>query len=56
MNALAGTTNLPEKPAGYLTDSDRSQAVGDDGISSGESEVSGDQFIFDFLFVYFVGW
>ena len=40
MNALAGTTNLPEKPTGYLTDSDQSQAVGDDGISSGGSEVS----------------
>ncbi|KAK7500822.1 hypothetical protein BaRGS_00008066 [Batillaria attramentaria] len=38
MNALAGTTNLPEKPAGYLTDSDQSQANGDDGISSGGSE------------------
>lgn len=38
MNALAGTTNLPEKPAGYLTDSDQSQAIGDDGISSGGSE------------------
>ena len=40
MNALAGTTNLPEKPTGYLTDSDQSQAIGDDGISSGGSEVS----------------
>lgn len=39
MNALAGTTNLPEKPTGYLTDSDQSHANGDDGISSGESEV-----------------
>lgn len=38
MNALTGTTNLPEKPTGYLTDSDQSQAVGDDGISSGGSE------------------
>jgi hypothetical protein len=40
MNALAGTTNLPEKPTDYLSDSDHFQAVGDDGISSGGSEVS----------------
>ena len=42
MNALSGTSGLPEKPHGYLTDSDTTHGDhgGDDGISSGGSEVS----------------
>lgn len=36
MNNLAGSSSLPEKPQGYLTDStDASHGAGDDGISSG---------------------
>ncbi|XP_067649227.1 polycystin-1-like protein 1 isoform X2 [Haliotis asinina] len=36
MNNLAGSSSLPEKPQGYLTDStDASNEAGDDGISSG---------------------
>lgn len=40
MNALTGSHGLPEKPACYLTDSDSMYGGGDDGISSGGSEVS----------------
>ena len=39
MNALTGTHSLPEKPPCYLTDSDCTYGGGDDGISSGGSEV-----------------
>ena len=39
MNALSGSHGLPEKPACYLTDSDCTYGAGDDGISSGGSEV-----------------
>ena len=38
MNALAGTSGLPEKPPLYLTDSDCTYTGGED-ISSGGSEV-----------------
>ena len=38
MNALAGTSNLPEKPPIYFTDSDGTYGVGEDAISTG-SEV-----------------
>jgi len=41
MNALTGGHSLPEKPACYLTDSDCTYGGGDDGISSGGSEVRG---------------
>ena len=40
MNALAGTSNLPEKPVVYFTDSDATYGPGDDSMSSGGSEVS----------------
>ncbi|XP_021343133.1 uncharacterized protein LOC110443309 isoform X2 [Mizuhopecten yessoensis] len=39
INALSGLHSLPEKPTGYLTDSDGTYGVGDDGISSGGSEM-----------------
>ncbi|XP_060086066.1 uncharacterized protein LOC132565443 [Ylistrum balloti] len=39
INALSGLHSLPEKPTGYLTDSDGTYGVGDDGISSGGSEI-----------------
>ena len=39
MNALTGTSNLPEKPPVYFTDSDTTYAYGEDAISSG-SEVN----------------
>lgn len=39
MNALTGSHGLPEKPTCYLTDSDSLYGGGDDGISSGGSEV-----------------
>ena len=42
MNALTGGSGLPEKPPVYFTDSDGTYAsygVGDDGLSSGGSEV-----------------
>jgi len=46
MNALAGGTNLPEKPEMFFTDSDTTYGgpgVGaEDGISSGGSEVLSD--------------
>jgi polycystin 1L1 len=39
MNALAGTSNLPEKPPIYFTDSDCTyNGNGDDGISTGSEE------------------
>lgn len=37
MNAISGSSNLPEKPPCYFIDSDVTYGVGDDGISSGES-------------------
>ena len=43
MNALAGTSNLPEKPPIYFTDSDGTYGLGEDAISTG-SEV-----LFSFL-------
>ena len=44
MNALTGSHGLPEKPTCYLTDSDSMYGGGDDGISSGGSEVSNSLF------------
>ena len=38
MNALTGSSSLPEKPPTYFTDSDCTYGTGDDGISSGGSE------------------
>ncbi|XP_055959145.1 polycystin-2-like [Patella vulgata] len=39
MNALSGSSALPDKPRTYFTDSDATQhIVGDDGISTGGSE------------------
>ena len=44
MNALSGLSSLPEKPPMYFTDSDTACGGGfpggDDGLSSGGSEVS----------------
>ena len=40
MNALAGTSNLPEKPPMYFTDSDATYPYGEDGASSGSSELN----------------
>ncbi|KAL3831269.1 hypothetical protein ACJMK2_023042, partial [Sinanodonta woodiana] len=40
MNALTGSHGLPEKPPCYFTDSDGTFGAGDDGISSGGSEVA----------------
>ncbi len=40
MNTLAGTCGLPEKPLVYFTDSDCTYGPGEDGISSGGSEVN----------------
>ncbi|XP_048754124.2 polycystic kidney disease protein 1-like 1 isoform X3 [Ostrea edulis] len=37
--ALSGSHGLPEKPTNYFTDSDGTYGAGDDGISSGGSEV-----------------
>lgn len=44
MNALLGLSGMPEKPLYYLTDSDATSddRVGDDGISSGGSEMRGE--------------
>lgn len=40
MNALTGSSGLPEKAPDYITsDSDCTYGTGDDGISSGGSEV-----------------
>lgn len=39
MNAITGTHGLPDKGPCYFTDSDCTYGVGDDGISSGGSEV-----------------
>lgn len=39
INSLYGSHGLTEKAAGYLTDSDTTYGGGDDGISSGGSEV-----------------
>lgn len=38
--ALSGSHGLPEKPTNYFTDSDGTYGAGDDGISSGGSEVN----------------
>ena len=46
MNALTGSHGLPEKPTCYLTDSDSMYGGGDDGISSGGSEVSNSLFLY----------
>ena len=57
MNALAGTSNLPEKPPIYFTDSDGTYGLGEDAISTG-SEVlfsflpaisTGSEVLFSFL-------
>ena len=39
INTLTGSHGLPEKPTSYFTDSDGTYGLGDDGISSGGSEV-----------------
>ncbi|XP_064648391.1 polycystin-1-like protein 1 isoform X2 [Lineus longissimus] len=41
MNAISGSHGLPEKPPCYYTDSDCTYGIGDDGVSSGGSEVRG---------------
>lgn len=40
INTLTGSHGLPEKPTSYFTDSDETYGLGDDGISSGGSEVN----------------
>jgi hypothetical protein len=39
INTLTGSHGLPEKATSYFTDSDGTYGLGDDGISSGGSEV-----------------
>ena len=39
MNALAGTSSLPEKPPMYFTDSDNSYGQGGDGSSNEVSSI-----------------
>ena len=39
ISALSGSHSLPEKPTTEFTDSDEAYGIGDDGISSGGSEV-----------------
>ena len=39
MNAIAGTHGLPEKPPLYTTDSDGTYGIGEDGLSTGGSDV-----------------
>ena len=52
MNALAGTSNLPEKPPAYYTDSDCSYAI--DSLSNTGSEVSISWAFIYFIFFYFL--
>ena len=50
INTLTGSHGLPEKPTSYFTDSDGTYGLGDDGISSGGSEVRKMPVILRFLY------
>ena len=52
--ALSGSHGLPEKPTNYFTDSDGTYGAGDDGISSGGSEVDSLIYFCSSLFLYFM--